>query len=54
MDMTYSENETIKDQYVVYREILIRCTFSTKSVDCFISCLKQTEEMNHYQYKYTF
>ena len=54
MEMSHWENWITEEQYILYTVFNTTYFFHQLCMKCFIFCFKQTEEMNHYQYKYTF
>lgn len=53
MEMSHRENWITEQQYILYIVFNIMYFFHQLCTECFIFCLMQTKEVNHYQYKYT-
>jgi len=56
MEMSHWENWITEDQYIFYNVLIFNIIYFSHQLcmKCSIFCLKQTEEVNEYQYKYTF
>jgi len=54
MEMSHWENWITKEQYILHIVFNIMYFFYQLFMKCFIFCFRQTEKVNHYEYKYTF